>query len=240
VATNTTNLRDIPLKATANSNRLNIKATPSSRTIHHRMAATMTKDLPHQPERTVSVPLNTAAFRWVFKANSTAHMMQATHREIRDTSKISAVSQSALVNILTAFNSGAPGAQPGGQAGHDAYAQNQAYQQSLASGQHYQQQPPYDANAPRQEQQFSPQSSDPNAPNYDPNAPPMAEGERGLLGSIGGGVAGHVLGKKAGHGFLGTVGGGILGSLAEDFLKDSKKKHHHSHQGSSSWGGSRY
>ena len=65
----------------------------------------------------------------------------------------------------------------------------------------------------------------------------MAEGERGLLGSIGGGVAGHMLGKKAGHGFLGTVGGGILGSLAEDFLKDSKKKHHHHSSQGSSWGG---
>jgi hypothetical protein len=48
----------------------------------------MIKDLPHQPERTASAPLNTAASRWVFKANSTAHMMQATRREIQDTSKI--------------------------------------------------------------------------------------------------------------------------------------------------------
>src|SRR5436305_15129126 len=111
----------------------------------------------------------------------------------------------------------------------------------MASGQH-QQQPPHGANAPHpsQQHQFAPQSSDPDAPNYDPNAPPMTEGERGLLGAIGGGVGGHVLGKKAGHGFLGTVGGGILGSLAEDFLKDSKKKKHHSHHSShgSSWGGS--
>lgn len=138
--------------------------------------------------------------------------------------------------MLTGIESGAPASQPGY---HDAYAQNQAYQASMASGQH-QQQPPYDPNAPQQQHQFAPQSSDPNAPNYDPNAPPMSEGERGLLGAIGGGIGGHVLGKKAGHGFLGTVGGGILGSLAEDFLKDQKKKkHHHSSQGSS-WGGSGY
>lgn len=145
--------------------------------------------------------------------------------------------------MLTECKSGTPGPQHGY---NDAYAQNQAYQASMASGQH-QQQPPYDPNASQQQQQqqqhqFAPQSSDPNAPNYDPNAPPMSEGERGLLGALGGGVGGHLLGKKAGHGFLGTVGGGILGSLAEDFLKDKNKKHHHSHHSShgSSWGGSRY
>ena len=112
----------------------------------------------------------------------------------------------------------------------------------MVSG-HHNQQPPSDPYAPQQQHQFSPQSSDPNGPNFDPNAPPMSEGERGLLGALGGGVGGHFLGKKAGHGFLGTVGGGILGSLAEDFFKDkNKKKPHHSHHSShgSSWGGSRY
>merc|ERR1711939_1140440 len=64
------------------------------------------------------------------------------------------------------------------------------------------------------------------------------ETDRGLLGAIGGGFGGHFMGKKAGHGFLGAVGGAILGSLAEDFVKDKKKKPHHSSQ--SSWGGSRY
>jgi hypothetical protein len=106
VATNTTNLRatiHTPLRATANSNHLNIKATPSSRTIHHRTAATRTKDLPHLPERTASAPLNTVASRWVFKANSTAHTMQATRREMQDTSKILVVSRPSLMNILTAL-----------------------------------------------------------------------------------------------------------------------------------------
>ncbi|RMZ91884.1 hypothetical protein DV736_g866, partial [Chaetothyriales sp. CBS 134916] len=117
-------------------------------------------------------------------------------------------------------------------AGQDAYQQNQQYQQSGQQyGGHDQQQYP----------QTSPQSSDPNAPNYDPNAPPMTESDRGLLGAIGGGVAGHFAGKKAGHGFLGTIGGAIMGSLAEDFVKD-KKKHHNNQQGygNSSWGGSNY
>ncbi|KIW21476.1 hypothetical protein PV08_02056 [Exophiala spinifera] len=114
-----------------------------------------------------------------------------------------------------------------GYGSNDAYAQNQAYQQQMGQGG---QQPDVS------QHQFSPQSSDPNAPNYDANAPPMNETDRGLLGAVGGGFGGHFLGKKAGHGFLGTVGGAIMGSIAEDFLKDKKK--HHSSQ--SSWGGSRY
>ncbi len=72
----------------------------------------------------------------------------------------------------------------------------------------------------------------------------MTEGERGLLGSIGGGVAGHYLGKNQGHGFLGTVGGAILGGFMEDKFKGKgkhSKKHGSSHGGSShggsSWGG---
>ena len=110
------------------------------------------------------------------------------------------------------------------------------------------QQPPYDPNSAAQQQhQFAAQSTDQSAPNYDPNAPPMTESDRGLLGAIGGGVAGHMFGKKADHGFLGTIGGSILGSLTEDFVKDKKKNHHHHHSshhshhsGGSSWGGSKW
>lgn len=82
--------------------------------------------------------------------------------------------------------------------------------------------------------QFQKQSTDPNAPNYDPSAPPMTEQDRGLLGALGGGFAGHHFGGKQGHGFLGTVGGAILGSFAEDFMK---KKKHGSSSGGSQWGG---
>lgn len=54
------------------------------------------------------------------------------------------------------------------------------------------------------------------------------EGDRGILGALGGGAAGGFAGHKAGgHGFLGAVGGAIMGSLAEDYAKDRK----HSHQG---------
>lgn len=116
----------------------------------------------------------------------------------------------------------------------NAYAQNQAYQNSMS-----QETPAYGQSQPDvANHEFARQSSDPNAPNYDANAPPMTESDRGLLGALGGGVGGHFLGKKAGHGFLGTIGGAILGSMAEDFAKDKKKHHHHSNQ--SSWGGSRY
>jgi len=116
---------------------------------------------------------------------------------------------------------------------NDAFAQNQAYQAGMQQGTQ-----PQQFNQAVEQHQFSPQSTDPNAPNYDPKAPPMTDGERGLLGAIGGGVGGHFLGKKANHGFLGTIGGAILGSLTEDFAKDKKKKHKHSsHHSQSSWGG---
>lgn len=111
----------------------------------------------------------------------------------------------------------------------DAFAANQAYQQQMGSG------TPSQPDA--SQHKFAPQSSDPNAPNYDPNAPAMTEQDRGLLGAIGGGFAGHHFGGKQGHGILGTVGGALLGSFAEDFLK--KKKSDHS-SGNSSWGGSKW
>lgn len=134
------------------------------------------------------------------------------------------------------------GSQYGGQ--NDAFAANQAYQQQMASGQGPD---PAVAN-----HQFQPQSTDPNAPNYDPNvschpfpwngsytdryqAPPMTEQDRGLLGALGGGFAGHHFGKKADHGILGTIGGAILGSFAEDMMKSKKKDKYSS--SNSSWGG---
>ena len=63
----------------------------------------------------------------------------------------------------------------------------------------------------------------------------MAESERGLLGAIGGGIAGHHFAKSSGHGILGTIGGAIAGSLLQD--KTKKKHGKHSSHGGSSWGG---
>lgn len=110
---------------------------------------------------------------------------------------------------------------------NDAFAANQAYQNSMSSG------TPSQAQA--SQHQFAPQSTDPNAPNYDPKAPPMTDSDRGLLGALGGGFAGHHFGGKQGHGILGTIGGALVGSFAEDFMK--KKKHGGSSHGGSSWGG---
>ena len=67
------------------------------------------------------------------------------------------------------------------------------------------------------------------------------EGDRGLLGAMGGGLAGGAFGHKQHHGFLGTIGGAILGSMAEDALK--KKGHqgkHGKHHKAGSQGFSQY
>jgi hypothetical protein len=65
------------------------------------------------------------------------------------------------------------------------------------------------------------------------------EGDRGLLGAMGGAAAGGFAGHKAGgHGFLGAVGGAILGSLAEDFAKDRKKGSHSPQPGAGGYGDS--
>lgn len=57
-------------------------------------------------------------------------------------------------------------------------------------------------------------------------------------------MAGHYIGKNAGHGFIGTVAGGLLANFVEDMVKGKGKqgkhgKHgkHGSSHGGSSWGG---
>lgn len=98
----------------------------------------------------------------------------------------------------------------------------------------------YDPNQPQQQtnnQQGHPtygNPADPNAP-YDPNAP---EGERGLGSSLLGGAAGAYFGHKKGHGVLGALGGAIAGNFLGDKIKD--KKHSNSSWGGSSHGGSRW
>jgi len=70
-----------------------------------------------------------------------------------------------------------------------------------------------------------PQINDPNlAPAGDPqyNVYPPAEGDRGIIGAIGGGLTGGYVGKQTCHAFLGTVGGAIIGSLTEDWAKKKK------------------
>lgn len=53
-----------------------------------------------------------------------------------------------------------------------------------------------------------------------------SEGERGLGGSLLGGVAGLVAGHQVHHGLLGAVGGGIAGSLLEHQLKKHNRHEH--------------
>ncbi|KAF1943757.1 hypothetical protein EJ02DRAFT_501892 [Clathrospora elynae] len=55
----------------------------------------------------------------------------------------------------------------------------------------------------------------------DPNA--QAEGDRGLMGALGGGAAGYFGGNKmGGHGIIGAIAGSILGSKLEDKSKKPK------------------
>jgi hypothetical protein len=65
----------------------------------------------------------------------------------------------------------------------------------------------------------------PGAPGYgptDPNA--QAEGDRGLMGALGGGAAGYFGGNKlGGHGIMGALAGAFVGSKLED--KHKKPKH---------------
>jgi hypothetical protein len=57
----------------------------------------------------------------------------------------------------------------------------------------------------------------------DPNN--QQEGDRGLMGALGGGAAGYFGGNKmGGHGIIGAIAGAVLGSKLEDKAKD--KKHH--------------
>ena len=52
----------------------------------------------------------------------------------------------------------------------------------------------------------------------------QAEGDRGLMGALGGGAAGYFGGNKmGGHGIIGAIAGSILGSKLED--KHKKPKH---------------
>jgi hypothetical protein len=107
---------------------------------------------------------------------------------------------------------------------YNQYAQAPANQYPGAQPQHqFPQQGAYPADA-------YPQGQGPNAygqhaqPGYgstDPNA--QAEGDRGLMGALGGGAAGYFGGNKmGGHGILGAVAGAIMGSKLEDKHKKPK------------------
>ena len=102
--------------------------------------------------------------------------------------------------------------------GHEQYNTYNSYPQQGFAPQNYSQ--------PEQARYYS-QSYDPSHQSQPQYGQPPQEGDRGVLGALGGGAAGGVAGKRMGHGFLGTIGGAIVGSLAEDFAKQKNKKHKH-------------
>jgi hypothetical protein len=64
----------------------------------------------------------------------------------------------------------------------------------------------------------------PGQQQYGSSDPAMqAEGDRGLLGAVGGGAAGYFGGNKlGGHGIIGAIAGAVLGSKLEDHHKKPK------------------
>merc|ERR1711939_711236 len=102
------------------------------------------------------------------------------------------------------------------QQGYGYGQQQQGYSQQYDQNQNFGPPRRQDSFGPPQQGGFQHGQQGNNYGNYDPNAPPMTEQDRGLLGAMAGGAGGAFLGHKAGHGFLGTIGGAIMGSIAED------------------------
>ncbi|KPI44233.1 uncharacterized protein AB675_8725 [Cyphellophora attinorum] len=104
----------------------------------------------------------------------------------------------------------------------DQYGQYQSYQQQY-------QQPTYNYNQ-GYGQDYS-QSTGSNNQYYNQNnGVQTQQGERGLLGAVGGGAAGAYGGHKVNHGFLGAIGGAISGHLAEEYAKKKRGNHKHKAQ----------
>ncbi|KAF2800180.1 hypothetical protein K505DRAFT_331873 [Melanomma pulvis-pyrius CBS 109.77] len=109
-----------------------------------------------------------------------------------------------------------PYQQQQGQYNQPQYPGSAPAQQFPQQGAYQQNQYPHDAQAPYgqpAQQTYGP--TDPNA---------QAEGDRGLMGALGGGAAGYFGGNKmGGHGIIGALAGAVLGSKLED--KHKNKKH---------------
>ena len=118
-----------------------------------------------------------------------------------------------------AHNQGYPPYQTG-YTGYEQYSTYNSYPQQGFAPQSYAQQQP-------EQTRYYSQSYDPSYQSQPQYGHPPQEGDRGVLGALGGGAAGGVAGRKMGHGILGTIGGAIVGSLTEDFAKQKHKKHRH-------------
>jgi hypothetical protein len=107
-----------------------------------------------------------------------------------------------------------------GQNDYQQYPSAPPANQFPQQGPYHHDQAPYDPNNP------NPYGQAPPAGGYgatDPNA--QAEGDRGLMGALAGGVAGHYGGNKmGGHGILGAIAGAVAGSKLEDQFKSNKHK----------------
>ncbi|KAJ9658494.1 hypothetical protein H2198_003646 [Neophaeococcomyces mojaviensis] len=99
-------------------------------------------------------------------------------------------------------------------------APSQYYQQDPSS---YQREPASNSYYNSDPQQYDNAIPVGQASPYSESGPTSgSEGERGLLGALGGAAGGGFIGHKTCHGFLGTVGGAIVGSLTEDWAKKHK------------------
>ncbi|PYI26283.1 CNVH-domain-containing protein [Aspergillus indologenus CBS 114.80] len=78
----------------------------------------------------------------------------------------------------------------------------------------------------QQQQQQQPGHQQPPPYSTNPNLPPGAtdDQDRGFLGAVTGGAAGAFAGHKVNHGILGAIGGALTGSVAEDAIKNHRKK----------------
>ncbi|RAH64005.1 putative glutamine-serine-proline rich protein [Aspergillus aculeatinus CBS 121060] len=85
---------------------------------------------------------------------------------------------------------------------------------------------PYSPYQQQQQQQQQPGPQQPPPYSTNPNLPPGAtdDQDRGFLGAVTGGAAGAFAGHKVNHGFLGAIGGALTGSVAEDAIKNHRKK----------------
>ncbi len=107
-----------------------------------------------------------------------------------------------------------------GYTGHEQYSTYDSYPQQGFAPQNY-------TTQQHEQTRYSSGSYDPlyqSQPQYGHHP---QEGDRGVLGALGGGAAGGVAGHRMGHGILGAIGGAIVGSLTEDFAKQKHKKHRH-------------
>lgn len=131
------------------------------------------------------------------------------------------------------YNAPAPPARyepgpPSNYGGSPPPAYNQGYQSSPYGQQQQYGQPQYgQPQYGQRPQEYPEQARYGQQQNYGQNAPSTQydgpggaqEGDRGILGALGGAAAGGYGGHKMNHGVIGTIGGAVAGSMLEDHLR---------------------